>query len=301
MIPNADESEIQDRLDLTIMRAYSTSESPRATRTRLLHRWREDELLSRLVLSRIEGLSAIAPEEDERGVRNLADYWFEPLVMPTMSLGQARDYFLSVKKSLRFELGEISPPTDRPLILESVHHCCVFSVLYATIQLLVAGHGFRKAILLHLRDPLDPRAATGQILVERVLQVETVCLRLEGAWLATLGREMSDRTVLIYFGDMPPSLFPDRYQPGKTSSRVHFYARPDVAVDVEGISIARFLARRHRAGHHLLDYPEPGTVRLRPWRRGAELHCPLADWVFWPALRRWYGEYSVPSWVKNGG
>lgn len=303
MIPEADENEILNRLDLFVMRAYRDQGDVRQVREQVVQEWRQKPELARLALSRFDGLSRISAEQDDRAVRTIADYWFEALFLPTMNLGQARDYFLAVQESMQLEVDDsVPPPSDRPLILQTLHHSCIFSILYVIIQYLVAGYDFRKFVLLHLRDPLDPRLEICKKLVEEVLGVEGAFIQLEGDWLANLRREMTDRSVFIYMGDMPPSLFRDRHRPGKTSSTIKLYAEPDIDIAVEGISTASILARRFRAGHHLLDFPTANTVRLRPCTGSpVELECPLTDWVFWPALRRWYEEIPQKPDLARAG
>lgn len=288
IIPEADETEIRSRLDLSVMRAYGQAENIRSVRNHIIKEWRTDDTLSPLALSRQEGLSDLTEADEQRAIATIADYWFEPYVVSSMNIGQARDYYLAAQNSLRLETQATDLQSDRPLVLETLHHSCIFSVLYLIVQHLVRDFGFKKVVLLHLREPLDPRLEVCRALVERILQAEAVSVLLNEKWMETLSHAVTDSTVVLYMGDMPPSIFPKLRRPEKASSRVRLYAEPDIELIASGISMASLLARRFKASHYTLDFPARDVARLQPRNEDATLSCPLPDWVFWPALPRWY-------------
>lgn len=293
-IPQADELEIQNRFDLTIMRAYAQTDNVATTRSRIIKLWQSDETLSQLALSRQAGVSGLSAEDDQRAVTNLADYWFEPYALPTMSIGQARDYYLAIQDVLRFVISPADRPVKRPIVLETLHHCCAFSILFVSVQELIRKFALKRFILLHLRDELDPRLEICRNLLDNVLHVEAFPISIRENWLDVLQRSVTEDTLIVYMGDMPASMFPKLRTRKNTDSILRLYAEPGIEIMTERVSIAGALTRRLNADHYTLDFPEKDTAHLQSWTHGA-LSCPLPDWVFWPALERWYNRIPAPA------
>lgn len=289
----ATEAEIQSRFDLTVLRAYGSSQNVWATRDQILRTWRKDEALSKLALSTQEGFSALSDEDDQRAVANIADYFFEPMVMPTMNVGQARDYYLSIQNSMRIDMELDGLYPDKPIIIEAVHHCCVYSVLFVIFQHLVRDLGFKRVVVLHQQEQLFPRLELWRSLAHHALGVEFIPVRVDEPWQEPLAEAVTNNSIILYMGDMPAKAFPKLRRPERALSRVQLFAEPNIDVEARAISMAHLIARRFKGRHFSLDFPERDVARFKPRAGNAPLSCPLPDWAFWPLLQHWYRDSSI--------
>lgn len=278
-----------DRLDDIVRRRYwEAGEGLRNVWQKMRTSWRDDESLAKRRLSTMHGMSGVSVEDDEAAMRSILDYWFEPYVMSTMSLGQARDYYLGVENLLSVKFENSLRTRGRPVVLETLHHSMTFSALYLVVQKLVREQDIKRVVLLHLREKIEPRLELCRVLVERNLGVEPVGVRLSDDWLRKLKGVLSGDTLLIYMGDMSPSVFPTRRRKEVGLATIRLNNGSIGGLEIECVSVAATLARRYGADHWALDFPGGGAMRIRAGGQADQLCCPLTEWVFWPSLDHLY-------------
>lgn len=271
---------VQARFDALVAEAFASDKAARHVRDRLiarLHRGAYDGLL----LRRAEGFSAIPRAVERRAALNAIDFAFEPLVLASLSVSQADAYFAGIEAVLR--VGQ-AQGLDRPgpLWLDTVHHACVFSVLYRMATFLKARCGIADIVLLHQGMRPEPRLGIAAKVLARIHGVRLHLLPLRGDWFGELARRATPQTAIFSLCDMPREAF-GAAPPRRALSRIELHAGPDARRTVETVSGSHLFARRLGAAHLVLDYPGRGTIRLRPHDGGPAL-CPVEDWVFWPVL-----------------
>ena len=270
----------QARFDTLVAEAFASDKAARHVRDRLiarLHRGAYDGLL----LRRAEGFSAIPEAAERRAALNAIDFAFEPLVLASLSVAQADAYFAGIEAVLR--VGQ-AQGLDRPgpLWLDTVHHSCVFSVLYRMAAFLKARRGVSDVVLLHQGLRPEPRLGIAVKVLARVHGVRLHLLPLRGDWFGELARRATPQTAILSLTDMPREAF-QAAPPRRALGRIELHAGPDARRTVETVSGSPVFARRLGAAHLVLDYPGRGTIRLRP-HDGEPALCPVEDWVFWPVL-----------------
>jgi hypothetical protein len=270
----------QARFDTLVAEAFAGSQASRHARDRLiarLHRGAFDGLL----LRRAEGFAAIPEALERRAALNAIDFAFEPLVLASLSVAQADAYFAGIEAVLR--VGQ-AQGLDRPgpLWLDTVHHACVFSVLYRMAAFLKARRGIGDIVLLHQGLRPEPRLGIAVKVLGRVHGVRLHLLPLRGDWFGQLARRATPQTAIFSLSDMPREAF-GAAPPRRALGRIALHAGAEARRVVETVSGSGVFARRLGATHLVLDYPARGTIRLRPHDGGPAL-CPVDDWVFWPVL-----------------
>ncbi len=293
----ADKQQIERRMDLSILQAYrDAGSSIRTVRSNVIENWKSDEKLGPLSLSMIEGFSLIDADEDQRATRSLADYWFEYFMMPSMNLGQVRDYHLAIRQTYDLHVELSQAELTGPLVIETCHHACVFSLCYALLsQELKSKYDFDRVVLVHLRDPIDPRLAGLQALSQMLAGIECICIQMTDGWLNELSQAMDGNSILVYFGDMPKKLFSAKQRGKRAAAQLRIYATNDAEIELESVSIASTLARRFKALHYTLDFPAINRARFREARKNQPITCLAADWIFWPAIADWYNVSPTDS------
>jgi hypothetical protein len=285
------------RIDLLIIEAYRKAGNQPHFRQLFLSRWRENPEIMALALSSVSGRSGITPREEEIAMATIADYYLEPYFLPTMSVFQADAYFASLERTMTFNCSDaVFEETEGSLLIETMHHQASFSALYILCKQLNSAGRFDKIVLLRRRQDFDVRLEVMQTLGRRVFGVESELISVSSEdWPTALRRAAAKRTIILYFGDLAPSLFPSHHQGRKTSSVLRLCAGSDPAMTLEGFSIGARLARLLRARHYLMDFPDPDLVRVQPRDDRTELQCSLAQWVFWPALNLFTNGNARPS------
>ncbi len=268
-----------ERFDTLVMRAFA-AEPSRHTRDRLIaevRSGRHDGLLLRAA----EGLDSLPEARERRAAINTIDFAFEPLVLPSLSLAQAQAYCTGVERSLR--LGDASG-LDRPgpLWVDTVHHACVFSVLFQFSAHLAQVRSCDRIVLLHQGARPEPRLGVVANLAARLLRVQPVSLPLRGAWFKDLAAIATPRTLIFSMADMPALAFPAASR--RTPAQVDLFTAEGIHRRVDVVAGSAVLAKRLGANHLVLDYPQPDRIRLSPYDAGRPPTCPLVDWVFWPIL-----------------
>lgn len=272
-----------DRFDTYVTKAFAASKNMRFTRDQLIAQVREGRL-DHMLLRRLDGLETLSAEASERAAINVIDFQFEPVVLQSMVAKQAGAYLSAVEKTLTF--SEVEGLGDEgPLWIDTVHHACVFSVLYRVAAVLAGNHGYRRLVLLHQGQRPEPRLAIIGNLLRQIPGVAPVFLPLQGKWFQQLGAMATPDTAIFYLTDMPAAAF-QRIAAGQRGlSRVSLYAAPGLTFSLDTLSGSGVFARRVKASHLVLEYPRPDRLRLRRYKPDAPTTlCPLEDWVFWPLM-----------------
>lgn len=270
----------QARFDTVVAEAFAATRTTRHARDRLiarLHRGAYDGLL----LRQAEGFSALPEASERRAALNAIDFAFEPLVLGSLSVAQADAYFAGIEAVLRVGPAE---GLDRPgpLWLDTVHHACVFSVLYRMAAFLKARRRIGTVVLLHQGLRPEPRLGLAANVLARMHGVALHLLPLRGHWFAELARRATPDLAVFSLCDMPREALgpiPAR----RLRARLDLHAGPGLRRGVETVSGSEVFARRLGAAHLVLDYPSRDRIRVRPHDGGPAL-CPVEDWVFWPVL-----------------
>lgn len=273
-----------DRFDTHVMGTYQQSKMIRHSRDSLIAqvhggRW------NHLLLNQLEGLGGISADICEKAAINVIDYYFEPRVLSSMQDTQLHEYFCGFSKTLRVDhISGVG--SGAPLWVETVHHVCVFSILYDLILHLARHHGYRRAVLLHQGQRPEPRLSMIAKLLLKKHNIQPQFIQLTGNWFSALAKTATPDTVILYLSDVPPETSAKHAAKERDLPRLRLTAPPDFAATVDTVPGGSILARRLKARHVVLEYPGPGRIRIRPFDQNNQMAClPLEDWVFWPLLK----------------
>ena len=285
----------RERFDIHVMEAFA-SEGSLQVRESLVANVRAGRY-DHLLLHRKEDVEGISANESERAAINLIDFHFEPLVMRTMPPAQADAYFQDLAKVMAIEYAAAEPGAV-PLWIDTVHHACVFSVTYQFASHLVLRYGYRSVALVHQGLRPEPRLDVFARTLQHATGVPTVFVRLEGAWFATLSRMTTPDTAIFYLTDLPPETTPRRAPRVRQHARLHLTAGARIAAEMETLSGSAVFARRLGAAHLVVEYPSATRIRVRPYDAARPVTlCPLADWIFWPAIAKAASGASPPGFA----
>jgi hypothetical protein len=205
--------------------------------------------------------------------------------MQSMSTDQAMWYLGAVENTLQVREAR-GLDGFGSLWVDSIHHVCVFSVLFQLAAFLGKNARFKQVVLLHQGQRPEPRLRIVADLLRRAHGVALVLLQLQGQWFPRLAQLTTPGTVIFYLTDMPPEAFPQAARRQRGRSRLLLAHGAGEALEVETVSGSHSFARRLGATRIVLDYPSTDSLRIRPV--GADdatvSLCPLEDWVFWPVL-----------------
>jgi hypothetical protein len=286
-----------DRFDTLVANAFAASKAGRHVRDRLIAQVDEGRLDQMLLRAR-SGVMGLSDAVNRKAALNIIDFAFEPLVMQSMSTDQAIRYLGAVETTLHIrEAGGLDG--FGPLWVDTVHHVCVFSVLFQLAAFLGKNRRFSQVVLLHQGQRPEPRLRIVADLLRRTHGVALVLLQLQGRWFSRLARLTTPGTVIFYLTDMPPEAFPQAARRPRGRSRLLLTHGAGAALQVEAISGSQSFARRLGATRIVLDYPSTDSVRIRPIGadEGTMSLCPLEDWLFWPLL----GGTAQPQAVAHDG
>lgn len=273
-----------DRFDTQVMAAFQKSKMARHTRDALIaqiHDGRWDHLLP----NRLNGLGGMSAQACAKAAVNVVDYYFEPLVLKSMRAEQLHEYFCGFAKTLRVDSVR-GVTSGAPVWVETVHHVCIFSILYDLILHLARHHGYRRAVLLHQGQRPEPRLAMVANLLQSMHRIQPNFIQLNGNWFAQLSKLVTPDMIVLYLSDVPAA--GGRPQPNKQRdrSRLRLTVSKGCAASVDTTAGGSLLARRLKAQHVVLEYPGFDGIRLRPFDPDDPSACvPLQDWVFWPLLK----------------
>jgi hypothetical protein len=273
-----------DRFDSLVANTFAASKASRHVRDRLIAQVDEGRIDHMLLRAR-SGVMALSDAVNRKAALNIIDFAFEPFVMQGMSTDQAIRYLGAVENTLHIrEAGGLDG--FGPLWVDTIHHVCVFSVLFQLAAFLGKKRKFSQVVLLHQGQRPEPRLRIVVDLLRRAHGVVLVLLPLQGHWFPRLARLTTPGTVIFYLTDMPPEAFPQAARRQRHRSRLLLTHEAGVALQVETISGSQSFARRLGATRIMLDYPSTDSVRIRPVdaEEPTTSLCPLEDWLFWPLL-----------------
>lgn len=272
-----------DRFDTFVANQFAGSKASRHVRDRLIAQVDGGRLDHMLLRARSD--LALSDAVNRKAALNVIDFAFEPLVLQGMSADQAVRYLGAVENTLRVHEAR-GLDGFGPLWVDTIHHVCVFSVLFQLAAFLGKNRRFSQVVLLHQGQRPEPRLRIVVDLLRRAHGVTLVLIQLQGHWFPRLARLTTPGTVIFYLTDMPPEAFPQAARRPRVQSRLLLAHEPGAALQVETISGSQSFARRLGATRIMLDYPSADSVRIRPV--GADEAnpslCPLEDWLFWPLL-----------------
>jgi hypothetical protein len=273
-----------DRFDSLVANTFAASKESRHVRDRLIAQV-DGGRLDHMLLRARSGIMALSDAVNRKAALNSIDFVFEPIVMQNMSTDQAMKYLGAVENTLHVrEARGLDCPG--PLWVDTIHHVCVFSVLFQLTAFLGKNRRFGQAVLLHQGQRPEPRLRIIADLLRRAHGIALVLLPLQGNWFARLGRLTTPDTVIYYLTDMPPEAFPQAAKRERGRSRLQLTHGQGAALQVETVSGSQSFARRLGATRIALDYPAMDSLRIRPVGVDESVVslCPLEDWVFWPLL-----------------
>jgi len=271
------------RFDEAVAAAFAGAGATRHVRDRLIERVHAGGF-DRMLLRSGANLPELPVAVERRAAVNSIDFAFEPLVLPGLSVAQATAYLRAVETSLsQVEAEGLDAPG--PLWIDTLHHACVFSVLFQLAAHLRRRRGCDRIVLLHQGVRPEPRLDLCANLLARVHGIELVRLKLRPGWFPALARLLGPGSAVFYLTDMPrETLAPAARVRRGGMSRLELDAGGGTLRSVETVSGSAAFARRLGASHLALDYPGPGRVRIAPHDAARPARCPIEDWVFWPVL-----------------
>jgi hypothetical protein len=273
-----------DRFDSLVASRFAASKESRHVRDRLIAQV-DGGRLDHMLLRARSGIMALSDAVNRKAALNSIDFAFEPIVMQNMSTDQAMKYLAAVENTLHVREAR-GLDSSGPLWVDTIHHVCVFSVLFQLAVFLGKNRRSGQVVLLHQGQRPEPRLRIIADLLRRAHGIALVLLPLQGNWFLRLGRQMTPDTVIYYLTDMPPEAFPQAARRERGRSRLQLTHGQGAALQVETVSGSQSFARRLGATRIVLDYPSPDSLRIRPVGadEAAVSRCPLEDWVFWPLL-----------------
>lgn len=271
-----------ERFDTHVTKAFEAAPT-RRTYDKLVGQLGKGQF-DHMLLKRLDGLEGLSEAANGKAARNVIDFSFEPLVLKSMSAPQLAAYFQAVENTIRLTDAAALAP-EGPLWLDSVHHSCVFSVLFRIAALVAQHRGFRRLVLLHQGQRPEPRLGMLGTLLRQIPQVEPVFLPLNGRWFQALSQIMTPRTAVFYLTDMPAEAFQrNGGQRDRKLSRLRLYTEGGPSIHLDTLSGSAVFAARLRATHLVVEYPRPDRISIRPFAPDKPSLCPLEDWIFWPLI-----------------
>ena len=273
-----------DRFDSLVSRTFAASKESRRVRDHLIAQV-DGGRLDHMLLRARSGIVTLSDTANRKAALNSIDFAFEPIVLQSMSTDQAMKYLGAVENTLHVREAR-GLDSSGPLWVDTIHHVCVFSVLFQLAVFLGKNRKFSQVVLLHQGQRPEPRLRIIADLLRRAHGVALVLLPLQGSWFSRLGRLTTPDTVIYYLTDMPPEAFPQAVRRERGRSRLLLTHELGPVLQVGTVSGSPTFARRLGATRIVLDYPSTDSVRIRPVGvddSTASL-CPLEDWVFWPLL-----------------
>ncbi|MCP3418615.1 hypothetical protein NLM16_31350 [Bradyrhizobium brasilense] len=273
-----------DRFDSFVSSAFAASRESRHVRDRLIAQV-DDGRLDHMLLRARSGVVGLSDKINRKAALNVIDFAFESIVMQNMSTDQAIRYLGAVENMLHIREARGLDP-DGPLWVDTVHHVCVFSVLFQLAVFVDKNRKGGQMVLLHQGQRPEPRLRIVADLLRRAHGVTLILQPLQGNWFARLRRLTTPDTVIYYLTDMPLEAFPQATRRERGRSRLLLTLGQGPVLQVETVSGSQSFARRLEARRIVLDYPSSDSLRIRPIGadEAAVSICPLEDWLFWPLL-----------------
>jgi hypothetical protein len=182
-----------DRFDSLVSRAFAASKESRHVRDRLIAQV-DGGRLDHMLLRARSGIMALSDAVNRRAALNSIDFAFEPIVLQNMSTDQAIRYLAAVENTLHIREAR-GLDSSGPLWVDTIHHVCVFSVMFQLAVFLGKNRKFSQVVLLHQGQRPEPRLRIIADLLRRAHGVALVLLPLQGNWFQRLGRLTPSSTI----------------------------------------------------------------------------------------------------------
>lgn len=272
-----------DRFDVQVMAAFKDSKSAMRTRDKLIARVRDGDF-AHLLLKRLNGLEKLPDALNEKAAINVIDFYFEPFVLQKLDALQLESYLRSVTKTLQIQSID-GVHGDGPLWIDTVHHTCLYSVIYDFAVHLARYRGYRKLILVLQGARTEPRLDIIGRHLAKMQRMQLTLFQPHGNWFPRLAKLTTPDTAIVYIGDTHPETATRRASASRARAAIQLNVKPDVSFNIRTVSGAAAFARRLDAAHLVLEYPEPDAICVRPYDSANSVtRCPLEEWVFWPSL-----------------
>ncbi len=274
----------QQRFDVEVMARLASEEGARPAYEWLLAEL-EGGSFDHLLPDKHLGLKDLSSSLIARSAKNIVDFHFEPYVLQSMLNEQLRHYFLSVDKTLPLaELDWIR--NHNPLWIDTVHHVCIFSIIYKLSEHLVTELGYRGLVLLHQGLRPEPRLDVFAQLFQQTLGIRPLYIPLREQWMSTLVKATTPDTMIFYLTDMPPEATARTASGPRRGTHLQLDCPNEGMIDVETLSGSEVFAKRLDAQHMVMDFPRRTSIRCRQFDKAVATTCCLEDWAFWPLLSR---------------
>lgn len=272
-----------DRFDVQVIEAFKDSRSATHTRDKLIAQVRNGDF-AHLLLKRLSGLEKLPDALNEKAAINVIDFYFESFVLQKLDALQLESYLRSVTKTLQIQSID-GVNGDGPLWIDTVHHTCLYSVIYDFAVHLARYRGYRKLILVLQGARTEPRI---HIIGRHLAQMQRMQLTLfqpQGNWFPRLAKLTTPDTAIVYIGDTHPVTATRRASASRVRTAIQLNVKPNVSFNIRTVSGAAAFAKRLDAAHLVLEYPEPDAIRVRTYDSANSVtRCPLEEWAFWPSL-----------------
>ena len=225
----------RQRFDIEVMTRLTSEEGPRRAYDRLLDQVADGSFDDRLPRQQLD-YPDLADDIVNKAAKNIIDFHFEPYLLASISADQLRNYFNRVEKTLpSAELDFIEQ--HRPLWIDTVHHACIFSVIYKLADYLITDLGFRALILLHQGLRPEPRLDMFARLLHQTHGVRPLYIQLREQWTSSLMKATTPDTMIIYLSDMPPQSSTSTASGTSRGRHLELDCATDRAIDVETESL----------------------------------------------------------------
>ncbi len=275
------------RFDLSLLRDFDESENVKSTYDYIRNNWRNDETYKTLGLNSIQSDIVYKTEIEDQAARSCLDFHFERFFVPTMGEIQADGYFTNITGSVHF--NHLNVDVSGPLLIECIHHQSIFSILYCVITRLSKEFGYDKVFMMHQREQPDARLVFQRGLFKNLYNVELQLYEFKKmrSWYKSFKSAVDDKSIVIYFGDLPPKAFPEESKNAIPKSMRLTSGAKKATQKVNRLSAAEKMSQHIGASHYFCNIDQRQNVSLDP-ADAQELSCPIESWVFWPGLGSLY-------------
>ncbi|MDE1461795.1 hypothetical protein [Spartinivicinus poritis] len=221
---------------------------------------------------------------DMQAIRNLVEYFYEPIFLKGLNKQHQFSYLSSIEKNVYIQIDQELIDKSTPILLETFHHRWIFSLIPMLISMVAKQLGIKKAVLLRRHTEVEHRLECIRTYLGEIHQVEVVLIAFEDNWYRNLIEEITDDTIVVYFGDMSPALFPKKSKLADTDRYLMLTDATSDSYLVRAFSFADKLANRLKLSHALLNHYQSNHFVLHLSQQQNIFSCPAIDWMFWPAL-----------------
>lgn len=237
-------------------------------------------------LTQIDCYSNIGIRTARAALLNVVDFLFEGTVLKSMRQQQLLQYFSAIENTMTVK-GPLNSSFGRGLIIETVHHCAIFSIGVVLARELVRQGGKNRLILLNQGQRPEPRLSLSAGVLNKFYGLQCHVLPLQGMWYKKLAKLMSPTTAVVYLADMPLAMSEGQKQKEKVNRSLRLsHANTTQTGIIETESAAQRLSQKLSADHVTVDFPDRATIAVNPdVDTSVPLRCNIEDWAFGPAVK----------------